>query len=135
MALVEHLKGMSLTASAQRELKSLLKALVMLGKEEIAQQIQCVGENFQLTQLAAVKLAEDTMTNETVDENAHTLEHYIKKLRASHHSQALCWQSKVLLSPLQVKIFKITHCFIFLFFIKSMHLIDVCSQGHRNIRG
>ncbi|KAG1371672.1 Elongator complex protein 1 [Cocos nucifera] len=101
MALVEHLKGMSLTAGAQRELKSLLKALVMLGKEEIAQQMQYVGENFQLTQQAAAKLAEDTMTNETVDENAHTLEHYIKKLRAPLHLQALCWQSKVLLSPLQ----------------------------------
>ncbi|XP_008810803.1 elongator complex protein 1 [Phoenix dactylifera] len=101
MALVEHLKGMSLTASAQHELKSLLKALVMLGKEEIAQQIQSVGDHFQLTQEAAVKLAEDTMTNETVDENTHTLEHYVKKLRAPHHLQALCWQSKVLMPPLQ----------------------------------
>lgn len=111
MALVEHLKGMSLTASAQRELKSLLKALVMLGKEEIAQQIQYVGENFQLTQQAAVKLAEDTMTNETLDENAHSLEHYTKKLRALHPSPVFCWQSKVLLPPLQVKNFEITHCF------------------------
>lgn len=101
MALVDHLKGMSLTPSAQRELKSLLKALVMLGKEEIAQQMQSVGDNFQLAQLAAVKLAEDTMTNEIIDDNTHTLEHYMKKLKALSHSQALCWQSKVLVPPLQ----------------------------------
>ncbi|XP_058109769.1 elongator complex protein 1 isoform X2 [Magnolia sinica] len=100
MALVEHLKGMSLTVGAQRELKSLIHALVMLGKEETARKLQRVGENFELSQRAAVKLAEDTMSDEKIDENTHTLEHYIQKVRGEGLcSEALSWQSKVLLPP------------------------------------
>ncbi|KAE8670730.1 Elongator complex protein 1 [Hibiscus syriacus] len=49
MALVEHLKAMSLTAGAKKELKSLLVSLVMLGEEETARKVQHVGENFQLS--------------------------------------------------------------------------------------
>ncbi|KAA8534238.1 hypothetical protein F0562_031755 [Nyssa sinensis] len=100
MALVEHLKGMSLTAGAKRELKSLLVSLVMLGMEDIARKLQRVVENFQLSQVAAVKLAEDTMPSDSIDEHAHSLEHYIKKVRKElQHSEAFSWQSKVLLSP------------------------------------
>ncbi|KAF8396752.1 hypothetical protein HHK36_018382 [Tetracentron sinense] len=100
MALVEHLKGLSLTTAAQRELKSLLVALVMLGKEETARKLQRTGDGFQLSQQAAVKLAEDTISNEIIDEKAYTLEHYIPKVRGEVPlSEAFLWQSKVLLSP------------------------------------
>ena len=99
MALVEHLKGMSLTSGAKRELKSLLVSLVMLGKEEIAKKLQRTGEAFQLSQMAAVKLAEDTIPNNIIDEHAHTLEHYVHKLRSEQlHSDAFVWQYKVLVS-------------------------------------
>lgn len=81
MALVDHLKGMSLASGAARELKSLLACLVMIGKEDIARKLQRVGENFQLSQKAAVKLAEDAMACDIVDEDVFVLELYIKKLR------------------------------------------------------
>ncbi|KAJ6833332.1 elongator complex protein 1 [Iris pallida] len=99
IGLVEHLKDMSLTESAMRELKSLVAALLMLGKEDIARQLQGVADTFQLSQQAAVKLAEDTMSNETIDENTQTLEHYLKKLRGTAQLRNLSWQSKVLLLP------------------------------------
>lgn len=99
MALVEHLKGMSLTPGAKRELKSLLASLVVLGKEEMAKKLQRTGEAFQLSQMAAVKLAEDTIPNDIIDEHAHTLEHYVQKLRnEQQHSDAFVWRCKVLLS-------------------------------------
>ncbi|GFZ14885.1 IKI3 family protein [Actinidia rufa] len=72
MALVEHLKGMSLTAGAKHELKSLLISLVMLAKEDIARKLQRIGENFQMSQIAAVKLAEDAMSSDIIDEQAHS---------------------------------------------------------------
>jgi elongator complex protein 1 len=100
LALVEHLKGMCLTAGAQRELKSLLVSLVMLGEEETARKLQSAGENFQLSQMAAVKLAEDTMSTDIINEHAHTLEHYIKKVRSEvQDSEAFFWRSKIFLSP------------------------------------
>lgn len=98
MALVEHLKGMYLTPGAERELKSLLVSLVILGKEEMAKKLQRTGEAFQLSQMAAVKLAEDTMPNDNIDEYAYTLENYIQKLRNEQQSDAFVWRSKVLLS-------------------------------------
>lgn len=100
MALVDHLKAMSLTASAQRELKSLLVVLLMLGKEDVARQLQQVADIFQLSQDAAVKLTEDTIGSDSIDETTQTLDHYMKKLReVPRHSRVLSWQSKVLLPP------------------------------------
>ncbi|XP_059666220.1 elongator complex protein 1 [Cornus florida] len=99
MALVEHLKGMSLTAGAKHELKLLLVSLVMLGNEDIARKLQRIGENFQLCQTAAVKLAEDAMGSDSIDEHAHSLEHYGQKMRKELlHSEAFSWRLKVLLS-------------------------------------
>ena len=95
---MDHLKGMGLTAGAQRELKSLVVALLMLGKEETARKLQQVADTFQLSQEAAVKLAEDTIASTSTDESTQTLEHYKKKLRELPHSRVLSWQSKVLLS-------------------------------------
>ncbi|XP_040382002.1 elongator complex protein 1 isoform X2 [Oryza brachyantha] len=101
MALVEHLKGMSLTSSALTELKSLLVVLIQLGKEETARLVQLAGDNFELSQRAAVKLAEDTVSNNKIDENAHTLEHYVKMVRAHQpaDSEANCWRIKALSPP------------------------------------
>ncbi|XP_010260096.1 PREDICTED: elongator complex protein 1 [Nelumbo nucifera] len=99
-ALVEHLKGMSLTSVAQHELKSLLGALVMIGKEETARKLQRAADNFQMSQLAAVILAEETTCSDNIDETRHTLEHYIQKVKSElPKSEAFSWQSKVLLPP------------------------------------
>uniref|UniRef100_A0A0D9X0C7 Elongator complex protein 1 n=1 Tax=Leersia perrieri TaxID=77586 RepID=A0A0D9X0C7_9ORYZ len=102
MALVEHLKGMSLTSGALTELKSLLVVLIQLGKEETARQVQLAGDNFEISQRAAVKLAEDTVSNDRIDENAHTLEHYVKMLRAHQpaDTETNCWRIKALSPPL-----------------------------------
>ncbi|KAJ0546308.1 putative transcription factor WD40-like family [Helianthus annuus] len=100
MALVDHMKGMSLTAGAKRELKSLLGCLVMIGKEDIAQKLQRVGESFQLSQISAVKLAEDAMASDVVDEHTFVLEVYMKKLRKELlQSEEFFWQSKVFVAP------------------------------------
>eukprot|EP00258_Populus_trichocarpa_P051004 XP_024467023.1 elongator complex protein 1 isoform X2 [Populus trichocarpa] len=100
LALVEHLKGMSLTAGAKNELRSLLFTLVKLGGEEIARKLQLAGENFQLTQMAAVKLAEDTISTDIINEKAHTLEHYIRKMRSElPNLDYFSWRSKVFISP------------------------------------
>ncbi|KAJ1436377.1 WD40/YVTN repeat-like-containing domain superfamily [Sesbania bispinosa] len=80
MALVEHLKSMSLTVEARHELKSLLISLMMFGEGETARKLQQMGENFQLSQMAAVRLAEDTISNDTINEHAHTLEQYTRKV-------------------------------------------------------
>lgn len=98
---MEHLKGMSLTAGAQNELKSLLVVLIQLGKEETARQVQQAGDNFEVSQKAAVKLAEDTVSNDKIDENAHTLEHYVKMLRAHQPtaSETASWRIKALSPP------------------------------------
>lgn len=100
MALVEHLKGMSLAAGAKRELKSLLVSLVMLGKEDIARKLQRFGENFQLSQMAAINLTGDAVSSDIIHENAFSLEQYIQKVRKELlHSEAFSWQAKVFLSP------------------------------------
>lgn len=101
MALVEHLKGMALTAGAQNELKSLLVVLIQLGKEESARQVQAAAGNFEVSQRAAVKLAEDTVCSDKIDENTHTLEHHIKLLRGheSGHSETGSWRIKALSPP------------------------------------
>ncbi|XVE69146.1 hypothetical protein DITRI_Ditri09bG0127200 [Diplodiscus trichospermus] len=100
MALVEHLKGMSLTAGAKRELKSLLVSLVMLGNEETARKLQHVGESFQLSHMAAVRLAEDTMSNDIINEHAHTLERYVQKVKSEmQDSDTFSWRCRVFLSP------------------------------------
>uniref|UniRef100_A0A1D1YPX5 Elongator complex protein 1 n=1 Tax=Anthurium amnicola TaxID=1678845 RepID=A0A1D1YPX5_9ARAE len=82
-ALIEHLKGMALTSTAQDELKSLVLALAMLGKVETARQVQRAADNFDLYQQAAVKLCEDTNSSEIIDEDAHTLEHYVNKIKGT----------------------------------------------------
>lgn len=99
---MEHLKTMSLTDSAQRELKSLVIILIVLGKEEIASKLQAAADAYQISQLAAVKLAEDTMSNDTIDEDNHTLEKYMKRLRVPY-MKTLPPIAEVLLPPLPAK--------------------------------
>lgn len=96
---MDHLKGMSLRVEARRELKSLLVSLMMFGEGETARKLQQMGESFQLSQMAAVRLAEDTISNDTINEYAHTLEQYTPKVRDEmHDSEALSWRVKVFLS-------------------------------------
>lgn len=100
MALVEHLKGMSLAEAAKCELKSLLISLVMLGEEETARKLQRIAEKLQLSQIAAVKLAEEAMPSDSVDQHVFTLDHYVEKARKQaeeEKSDAFSWRSKVLL--------------------------------------
>ncbi|KAG6734750.1 hypothetical protein I3842_01G285800 [Carya illinoinensis] len=100
MALVEHLKGMSLTAGAKRELKSLLGSLVMTSEEATARKLQHTAENFQISQMAAVQLAEDAMPSDSINEQAHTLELYIQRVKSeAQNSEAFFWRSKIFLSP------------------------------------
>ncbi|KAG6670046.1 hypothetical protein I3843_01G275600 [Carya illinoinensis] len=100
MALVEHLKGMSLTAGAKRELKSLLGSLVMTSEEATARKLQHTAENFQISQMAAVQLAEDAMPSDSINEQAHTLELYIQRVKSeAQNSEAFFWRSKIFLYP------------------------------------
>lgn len=95
---MEHLKGMSLAEGARSELKSLLISLVMLGEEDTARKLQRTADKFQLSQIAAVKLAEDAMSTDNIDEHAFTLDHYIPNVREQvQNSDAFSWRSKVLL--------------------------------------
>lgn len=101
MALVEHLKGMSLAVGARHEIKSLLISLLMLGKEDLARKLQHSCTNFQLSQFAAVELAKDTMSTDSLDDRIYSLEHYCAKIKKElqQHSEAatsLSWQLKVL---------------------------------------
>lgn len=98
MALVEHLKGMSLAIGARREIRSLLISLLMLGKEDLARKLQHACMNFQLSQLAAVKLAEDTMSTDSLDDHIYSLEHYCAKMRKEmqHSEDATSWLLEVL---------------------------------------
>lgn len=83
-----------------REMRSLLICLITLGEEETARKLQHVGESFQLAQLAAVKLAEDTLLSDAIDEQAHSLDRYIQKVRLQSGSlEALSWRHKVFISP------------------------------------
>ncbi|KAM0853459.1 hypothetical protein ACQ4PT_051068 [Festuca glaucescens] len=101
MALVDHLKGMSLTTGAQKELRSLLVVLTQLGKEDTARLVQLAGDSFEVSQMAAVKLGEDTISTDKIDENAHTLEHYTKMLRAHQPTsgETSSWRIKALSPP------------------------------------
>ncbi|CDP00058.1 unnamed protein product [Coffea canephora] len=97
MALVEHLNGMALATGAKHEIKSLLMSLLMLGEEDLARKLQRACENFQLSQMAAVKLAEDAMLTDSMDDHVYSLEHYIQKVRKEvHNLEAFSWQSSVL---------------------------------------
>ncbi|XP_028754316.1 elongator complex protein 1 isoform X2 [Neltuma alba] len=99
LALVEHMKGMSLTVEARNELKSLLVCLVMFGEGETARKLQHMGENFQLSQMAAVRLADDTKSTDIMNEHTHTLEHYTGKVRTEmQNSEAFSWRAKVFFS-------------------------------------
>ncbi|KAF7811336.1 elongator complex protein 1 isoform X1 [Senna tora] len=98
LALVDHMKGMSLTVEARLELKSLLVCLVMFGEGETARKLQQMAENFQLSQMAAIRLAEDTISNDSINEYTHTLEHYTRKVRNDmQNSEAFSWRAKVFL--------------------------------------
>lgn len=102
MALVEHLRGMALTGGAQNELKSLLVALIQLGQAETARRVQEAADSFEVSQRAAVKLAEDTVSSDRVEERAHTLERYVRMLRdrESGHGEAVgTWRIKALSPP------------------------------------
>ncbi|XP_057768929.1 LOW QUALITY PROTEIN: elongator complex protein 1 [Salvia miltiorrhiza] len=96
-ALVEHLKGMSLAEGAKCELKSLLICLVILGEEDNARKLQRTAEKFQLTQTAAVKLADDLIPVDNIDEQAFNLDSYIQNVQKEvQNSDAFSWKSKIL---------------------------------------
>ncbi|CAN4096019.1 unnamed protein product [Withania somnifera] len=98
IGLVEHLKGMALTSGAKCELKSLLICLVMLQKEDIARKLQHIATNFQLSQMASVKLADEAMLYDRVNEHLYVLENYIPKIKEEmQHTDFFSWQSKVLI--------------------------------------
>ncbi|KFK25593.1 hypothetical protein AALP_AA8G134800 [Arabis alpina] len=100
MALVEHLKGMRMTEGGKRELKSLLICLVTLGEKESAQKLQQTAENFQVAQVAAMELADDTVSTESVDEEVYSFERYVQKTRSTcRDSDAFSWMLKVFISP------------------------------------
>nr|GLL22347.1 elongator complex protein 1 [Ipomoea trifida] len=97
LALVEHLKGMGLATGARRELKSLLICLVMLHEDAVARKLQHVAKNFQLSQTAAVRLAEDLMPTDKIDEQTYNLEQYVLRVGEEiQHSEVFSWQLKVL---------------------------------------
>lgn len=100
LALVDHLKGMVMTTGARRELKSLLSTLLMLGMEEIARKLQQIGETFQFSHMAAVKLADDATSTDIVDDQTYSLDRYLKKVKSEdHNSEAFAWRSKILILP------------------------------------
>ncbi|CAO2826148.1 unnamed protein product [Amaranthus hypochondriacus] len=100
LALVEHVKGMGLTSGARRELKSLLSVLLMLGMEETARKLQHIGETFQVSHVAAVKLTEDAIATDIVDDQKYSLDLYLKKVKSEGlNSEAFGWRSKILISP------------------------------------
>ncbi|XP_074316642.1 elongator complex protein 1 isoform X1 [Silene latifolia] len=99
IALVEHLKGMAMTSGAKTELKSLLSTLLMLGMEETARKVQQIGETFQFSHIAAVKLADDSMSTDIVDDQVYSLDRYLKKAKQEEQdSEAFSWRSKILIS-------------------------------------
>ncbi|XP_047333727.1 elongator complex protein 1 isoform X2 [Impatiens glandulifera] len=103
IALVDHLKGMSLTSGSKSELKSLLISLLMVGEEATAKKLQRSGENFQVAQMAAVKLAEDSSSSEVIDEQAHCLDSYVEKTRrVVHVSEEFSWRLEVLISSISL---------------------------------
>ncbi|KAG7550537.1 Elongator complex protein 1 [Arabidopsis thaliana x Arabidopsis arenosa] len=100
MALVDHLKGMRMTEGGKRELKSLLICLVTVGEVESAQKLQQTAENFQVSQVAAVELAHDTLSSENVDEEIYCFERYAQKTRSTaRDADDFSWMLKVFISP------------------------------------
>lgn len=88
------------TTGALQELKSLLLSLVLLGEVETARKLQRAGENFQWSHLAAVKLADDTVSCDDIDEHTQTLEHYTQNIRSEvQNTEAFFWRCKVFLAP------------------------------------
>ncbi|KAJ3682747.1 hypothetical protein LUZ60_012974 [Juncus effusus] len=100
LALVDHLNQISLTPAAQREIKSLILTLLSVGKDEIALHVQTSVDTFELTQRAAVRLTEDTMGNEIIDEANHTLERYVRVLRGGERGDG--WRVRALVPAQQV---------------------------------
>ncbi|KAK9715761.1 hypothetical protein RND81_06G187500 [Saponaria officinalis] len=99
MALVDHLKGMALTSGAKHELKSLLSTLLMLGMEGTARKVQHISESFQFSQMAAVKLAEDSISTEIVDDQTYSFYRYLQKVKREECDfEAFSWRSKILIS-------------------------------------
>lgn len=91
---------MSLTTGAMYELKSLLHSLVMLGEVETARKLQKAGENLQLSHMAAVRLTEDTISSDSIDEHTQTLDHYAQIIRSEvQNSEAFFWRCNVFVSP------------------------------------
>lgn len=91
---------MAITSGARRELKSLLSTLLMLGMEETARKLQHIGETFQLSNVAAVKLAEDATSTDVVDDQTYALDRYLKKVKSEVcDSEAFSWRSKILILP------------------------------------
>lgn len=115
IAVVEHLKGMALTGVAAHELKTLLGALMLLGKEETARKLQRIVWSFQLSQMAAVKLADDCVSSETMDTNGLSLDSYIDKLKEFPDYLDPSWQSIILQSPPQV-----SHCDLYRIIISKL---------------
>ncbi|CAH9114093.1 unnamed protein product [Cuscuta epithymum] len=97
LALVEHLNGMALAVGARRELKSHLICLMMLHEGAVAKKLQFAAKSFQLSQIAAVRLAEDAIASDKVDEQSHCLDKYVQRVwEEIQHSEVFSWQVKVL---------------------------------------
>lgn len=89
-----------MTSGAKRELKTLLSALLMLGMEEISRKLQHIGETFQLSHMAAVKLAEDSTSTDILDDQTYSLDRYLKKVKSEEYdSETFAWRSKILILP------------------------------------
>ncbi|XP_078429226.1 IKI3 family protein [Wolffia australiana] len=83
MALVDHLKGMALTTTAEREVNSLTLSLIVLGNTRAAGQLQSAVVNFIRAHQAAVKLCEDASCTETLDPVTQTLDYYKGRVELS----------------------------------------------------
>ncbi|KAL2896977.1 Elongator complex protein 1 [Bienertia sinuspersici] len=93
---------MAMTSSTRHELRSLLSTLLLLGMEETARKLQHIGETFQISHLAAVKLAEDATSTDIVDDQTYALEHYIKTVKSKEYdSEVFSWRSNIFILPSQ----------------------------------
>ncbi|KAE8671983.1 IKI3 family protein isoform 4 [Hibiscus syriacus] len=56
------------------------------------------------TKVVVVRLSEDTLSDDTINEQAHTLERYLQKMKTvPRDSNAFSWHSRVFLSPRQAR--------------------------------
>lgn len=70
----------------------------MHGEEETARKLQFTVENFQPSKMAAVKLAEDTISSDIVNEHLHDLECCVNIVRSEPKiSEAFSWPFKVVM--------------------------------------